>query len=196
MDFHQSHQHQMIRRQVRGLAERFDLDYWRRRDATGQYPHDFFGAFAEAGWLGVAIPSRYGGSGLGIVEACILLEEICASGAGTSGAAPIHFSIFPPMPLIKYGSDEQKNAFLPEIAHGRMKLGFSITEPDAGTDTTRISTRAVRHGDDYVLSGKKIWSSNLQNADRTLILARTTPREEVDKKTLGMTLFFLDLRAA
>ena len=196
MDFQPSDEHQMIRQQVRGLAERFDLDYWRDRDATRKYPHDFFDAFADAGWLGVAIPSEYGGSGLGITEACILLEEICASGAGTSGASPIHFSIFPPMPLIKHGSDEQKREFLPKIARGEMKLGFSITEPDAGTDTTRISTRAVRDGNDYVISGKKIWSTNLQNAQRTLILVRTTPLEEAEKKTLGMSLFWLDLRSA
>lgn len=195
MDFNLSEEQEMIRTQVRQLAEQFDLDYWRDRDKRAAYPHDFFDAFAEAGWLGIAIPEAYGGAGLGITEACILLHELCASGAGTSGSSPIHFSIFPPMPVIKHGNEEQKQEYLPKIATGEMKLGFSITEPDAGTDTTHITTRAVRDGDDYILTGKKVWSSNLQNADRTLILVRTTPYEEVEKKTLGMTLFLMDMKA-
>lgn len=194
MNFDVSEEHQLIREQVAQLCERFDLEYWREADKKAAYPHDFFQAVAEAGWLGVAIPEEYGGSGLGIVEACILLEEICASGAGTTGASPVHFAIFPPMPVVKYGTVEQKRAYLPKIASGEMKLGFSITEPNAGTDTTRIATRAVREGDDYVISGRKVWSTNLQNAGRTLILVRTTPYEEVERKTLGMSLFLMDLK--
>jgi len=195
VDFDLTEEQEMIRRHVRGIADRFDLEYWRERDRTGQYPHDFFNALAEAGWLGVAIPEAYGGAGLGITEACLMLEEICASGAGTSGASPVHFSIFPPMPIVKFGREEQKRAWLPRIAAGEMKLGFSVTEPDAGTDTTAISTRAERVGEEYVLTGRKIWSSNLKHADRTLLLARTTPREQAEKKTLGMTLFFVDLKS-
>lgn len=195
MDFQNTEEQQMIRSQVRQLAERFDLEYWLERDRTKTYPHVFYQAFAEAGWLGVAIPEAYGGAGLGITEACILLQEICASGAGTSGASPIHFSIFPPMPVVKYGTEEQKQAYLPAIADGSMKLGFSITEPDAGTDTTRITTFAQRDGDDFIITGRKVWSTNLQNADRTLILVRTTPYEQVDKKTLGMSLFLMDLKS-
>ncbi len=195
MDFIPSEEHAMIRRQVRQIAAGFDLDFWRDSDKHKRYPHEFFDAFAAAGWLGIAIPEAYGGSGLGIVEACILLQEICASGAGTSGAAPIHFSIFPPMPVVKHGTEEQKRAYLPKIADGTMKLGFSITEPDAGTDTTRITTRAIREGDHYIFNGKKIWSTNLQNADRTLILVRTTPYEEVERKTTGMSLFLMDLKS-
>jgi len=186
---------QMIRTQVRNLADRFPLDYWRERDKTKTYPHDFLQAMAEAGWLGVVIPEAYGGAGLGITEACLVLHEICASGAGTTGASPVHFAMFPPMPVIKYGSEEQKQWLLPGIASGELKLGFSITEPDAGTDTTRISTRAVRDGDGYIISGKKVWSSNLQHSDRTLLLARTTPLEASPKKTLGMSLFLLDLKS-
>lgn len=185
----------MIREQAHNIAHGFDLDFWREHDKSGEYPHEFFNAFAEAGWLGIAIPEAYGGSGLGIVEACILLQEICASGAGTSGSSPVHFSIFPPMPVIKHGTEEQKQKYLPKIAAGEMKLGFSITEPDAGTDTTRISTRAVRDGDSYILTGKKVWSTNLQNAERTLILVRTTPYDEAERKTLGMSLFLLDLKS-
>jgi acyl-CoA dehydrogenase len=195
MDFSFTDEQNMIREQVRQTAAQFDLDYWRERDSSHTYPHEFFQAFADAGWLGVAIPEEYGGAGLGITEACILLHEICASGAGTTGASPIHFSIFPPMPLVKYGSEDQKQTYLPKIASGDMKLGFSITEPDAGTDTTRITTRAIRDGDDYVITGKKVWSTNLQHAERTLILVRTTPYEDVDKKTLGMSLFLMDLKS-
>lgn len=195
MDFRFTDEQEMIRKNVRQIAGRFDLEYWREHDKSGEYPHEFFNAFAEAGWLGIAIPEAYGGAGLGILDACLLLHEICASGAGTSGASPIHFSIFPPMPVVKYGSEELKRRFLPRIASGEMKLGFSVTEPDAGTDTTRIATRAVRDGDHYVLKGRKVWSTNLQHAERTLILTRTTPYDAVEKKTLGMSLFLLDLKS-
>lgn len=195
MDFRLTDEQEMIRKNVRQIAGRFDLEYWREHDKSGEYPHEFFNAFAEAGWLGIAIPEAYGGAGLGILDACLLLHEICASGAGTSGASPIHFSIFPPMPVVKYGSEELKRRFLPRIASGEMKLGFSVTEPDAGTDTTRIATRAVCDGDHYVLKGRKVWSTNLQHAERTLILTRTTPYDAVEKKTLGMSLFLLDLKS-
>jgi acyl-CoA dehydrogenase len=193
MDFRYTEEQEMIREQVRQIADDFDLEGWRERDKNKEYPHAFFNAFAEAGWLGIAIPEEYGGSGLGISEACILLHEICASGAGTSGASPIHFSIFPPMPVVKYGNEEQKQRFLPRIATGDLKLAFSVTEPNAGTDTSRITTSAVRDGDDYIITGRKIWSTNAQNAERTLILTRTTPREDSEKPTLGMSLFLMDL---
>ena len=195
MDFGLSEEQEMIRTQVRQIADSFDLEYWREHDKTKEYPQDFLDAFAQAGWLGIAIPEEYGGSGLGILEACLLLHEICASGAGTSGASPVHFSIFPPMPIIKYGTEEQKQKFLPKIATGEMTLGFGVTEPDAGTDTTRITTSAVRDGDDYIINGKKVWMSNIQHADRTLILVRTEPYEAVEKKTLGMSLFMMDLKS-
>jgi len=195
LDFGLSEEQEMIRTQVRQIADSFDLEYWREHDKTKEYPQDFLDAFAQAGWLGIAIPEEYGGSGLGILEACLLLHEICASGAGTSGASPVHFSIFPPMPIIKYGTEEQKQKFLPKIATGEMTLGFGVTEPDAGTDTTRITTSAVRDGDDYIINGKKVWMSNIQHADRTLILVRTEPYEAVEKKTLGMSLFLMDLKS-
>lgn len=195
MDFNYTEEQEMIRSNVRQIADGFDLEYWRTRDKEKKYPHEFFRAFAEAGWLGIAIPEEYGGAGLGMQEACILLHEICASGAGTSGASPIHFSIFPPMPVIKYGTEEQKKLYLPKIASGETMLGFSVTEPNAGTDTSRITTQAIRDGDEYVISGRKIWSSNLQNASRTLILVRTTPYDQVEKKMLGMSLFLMDLKS-
>lgn len=195
MDFSLTEDLRAMRESIRATASKFDLEYWREHDATGEYPMDFFRAFAEAGWLGIAIPEEYGGAGLGMQEGCLLLHEICASGAGTSGASPIHFSIFPPMPIVKYGTEEQKREYLPKIAAGETMLGFSVTEPDAGTNTARIATTAVRDGDAYILNGKKVWSSNLQNADRTLILTRTSALEESEKSTMGMTLFLLDLKS-
>lgn len=190
MEFALSEQQQLIRTEVRSLARQFDWGYWRELDRTGTYPHAFFNAFAEAGWLGTVIPTAYGGSGLGVTEACIVLGEICASGAGTSGAAPIHFSMFPPMPIIKYGSEEMKQRYLPAIASGAIKLAFSVTEPNVGSDTTQIQTMAVRDGDAWVINGRKVWSSNAQQADRVLLLTRTTPRHQVTRKAKGLSLFF------
>ena len=193
MDFALTEEQQLIRAEVANLARRFDWSYWRDLDSSGEYPHAFFNAMAAAGWVGAAIPAAYGGAGLGITEAALILGEICASGAGTSGASPVHFSMFPPQPIIKYGSEEMKRRYLPKIASGEMKMAFSVTEPNAGTDTPHIETTAVRDGDEWVINGRKVWSSNAQNADRVLILTRTTPIEKAGRRTKGMTLFFSDL---
>lgn len=193
MDFALTEEQQLIRTEVASLARKFDWSYWRELDSTSEYPHAFFNEMAAAGWVGAAIPEEYGGGGLGIIEASLILGEICASGAGTSGASPIHFSMFPPQPVIKYGSEDMKRQYLPKIASGEMKMAFSVTEPNAGTDTPHIETTAVRDGDDWVINGRKVWSSNAQNADRVLILTRTTPIEQVARRTKGMTLFFSDL---
>ena len=190
MDFALSEQQQLMRTEVRHLARQFAWSYWRELDRTSAYPHEFFNAFAAAGWLGTVIPTAYGGSGLGVTEACIVLGEIAASGAGTSGASPIHFSMFPPMPIIKYGSEAMKQRYLPKIASGEMKLAFSVTEPNVGSDTTQLQTTAVRDGDEWVINGRKVWSSNAQQADRVLILTRTTPVARSAKKSKGMSLFF------
>ncbi len=185
MDFGFTEEQSLIRTEVRNLARKFDWEYWRSTDKTGEYPHEFFHEFASAGWLGLAIPRAYGGGGLGITEACILLLEIAASGAGTTGCAPIHFGIFPPMPIVKYGTPEQKQRYLPKLATGELRMAFSVTEPDAGTDTSRITTRAVRDGDYWTINGQKVWTSNAKYAQKTLLLARTTPFEQVPKKTQG-----------
>ena len=190
MDFALSEQQQLMRAEVRHLARSFDWSYWREADATSTYPHEFFDAFATAGWLGTVIPTEYGGSGLGVTEAALVLGEICASGAGTSGASPIHFSMFPPMPIIKYGSEEMKRRYLPDIAAGKIKLAFSVTEPNAGSDTTQLQTTAVRDGDEWLINGRKVWCSNAQNADRVLILTRSTPLSQTTKKAKGLSLFF------
>lgn len=193
MDFAFTEQQQLIRTEVRNLARQFDWAYWRDLDHRGEYPHAFFNAFAANGWLGTVIPTEYGGSGLGVTEAAIVLGEICASGAGTSGASPIHFSMFPPMPIILHGSEEMKRRYLPQIASGAMKLAFSVTEPNVGSDTTHLQTTAVRDGDDWVINGRKIWCTNAQNADRVLILTRTTPVEQVTRRAKGMSLFFAEM---
>jgi acyl-CoA dehydrogenase len=148
---------------------------------------------AEAGWLGVAMPPDYGGSGLGITEAAVLMQAVAESGAGFSGASAIHMNIFGLHPVVVFGSDEQKRRFLPPLIAGAEKTCFAVTEPDTGLDTTRLKTRAERRGDYYVLSGRKIWISTAQVAERMLILARTTPLEEVARPSHGMTLFYTDL---
>ena len=146
MDFALSEAQAEIRRQVAALARGFGWDYWREKDRKAEYPTEFVRAFADAGWLGLAIPEAYGGAGLGVTEAVLMLEAICASGAGLSGASPVHFAVFPPMPIIRHGSEGLRRRILPEIAGGRLSLAFGVTEPNAGTDTSRIETMARRDG--------------------------------------------------
>src|SRR5437763_10426228 len=147
MDFALTEQQQMIRKEVATLARSFSLDYWLDKDRKHEYPWDFVKAFARAGWLGAIVPEEYGGSALGVTEAAILLHEICAAGAGTSGASPIHFYIFPPMPVIKHGSERPKRKYLPKIASGEIVMAFGVTEPNVGTDTARTPTRPGSPGD-------------------------------------------------
>src|SRR5689334_9924820 len=182
-----------IRAAAARLCERFGDEYWLRHDEEGGFPHEFHRAMAEAGWLGIAMPEAYGGSGLGVTEAAVLMQAVAESGAGFSGASAIHMNIFGLHPVVVFGTEEQKARFLPPLIAGREKTCFAVTEPDAGLDTTRLKTRAVRDGDHYVLSGRKIWISTAQVAEKMLILARTTPVEEAARPSLGMTLFYTDL---
>src|SRR5438477_6942665 len=182
-----------IREAVARLCQRFGDDYWLKKDSEGGLPHEFHRAMAEAGWLGIAMPEAYGGSGLGITEAAILMQAVAESGAGFSGASAIHMNIFGLHPVVVFGTDEQKQRFLPPLIAGEEKTCFAVTEPDAGLDTTRLKSRAVRQGDHYVLSGRKIWTSTAQVAEKMLILVRTTPFEEAARPSLGMTLFYTDL---
>jgi acyl-CoA dehydrogenase len=182
-----------IREAAAQLCARFDDAYWLKKDEEGGFPHEFHRAMAEAGWLGIAMPEEYGGSGLGITEAAVLMQAVAQSGAGFSGASAIHLNIFGLHPVVVFGSDEQKRRFLPPLIAGREKACFAVTEPDAGLDTTRLKTRAVRRGDRYVISGRKIWTSTAQVADKMLILARTTPLEEAARPSHGMSLFYTDL---
>jgi acyl-CoA dehydrogenase len=193
MAFGLSAEQRELREAVARLCARFGDEYWLNKDEEGGFPHEFHQAMAEAGWLGIAMPEAYGGSGLGITEAAILMQAVAASGAGFSGASAIHMNIFGLHPVVVFATDEQKQRFLPPLIAGHEKTCFAVTEPDAGLDTTRLKTRAVRDGDHYVLTGRKIWISTAQVAEKMLILARTTPIEEVARPSLGMTLFYTDL---
>jgi acyl-CoA dehydrogenase len=194
MDFALSEAQELIQKEVTALAKSFDWEYWREKDRKAEYPTEFVEAFARAGWLGIVIPEAYGGAGLGVTEAVLMLEAICASGAGLSGASPIHFAVFPPMPIIKHGSPALRERVLPGIAAGTLSLAFGVTETNAGTDTSRIETMARRDGRDWVVTGRKIWTSNARHSQKVLLLARTTPYEDVGpQKLLGLTLFVADL---
>ena len=175
------------------VCARFDDEYWLKRDRDGEFPEEFRRAIADAGWLGICMPEAYGGSGLGITEAAIIMEAITASGAGLSGASAVHMNIFGLNPVVVYGTDEQKARMLPPVAAGKDKACFAVTEPDAGLQTTKLKTRAERRGDRYVLNGAKVWISTAQVADKMLILARTTPLEAVKKPTDGLSLFYTTL---
>ncbi|MTD55455.1 acyl-CoA dehydrogenase family protein [Amycolatopsis pithecellobii] len=178
--------------QSRKLAARFPLDYWSHCDSSHEYPWEFINAFADAGWMGIVVPEEYGGLGLGIKEAALLMKEIAASGAGTSGAAAMHFYVFPPSPILRHGSAEMRSRYMPTIARGEMVMAFGITEPNAGSDTSRTATRAVRSADKWIINGQKVWTTNAQNATHMILLARTSPRDE-ERPFDGLTLFFLEI---
>ena len=181
----------VVRKATRELARKFDYAYWRQKDKCGEYPWEFVKAFAQGGWLGALIPEQYGGLGLGIAECGVMMQEIAASGAGASGSA-VHFYLFPPAPIIRHGSEEMKQEFLPKLARGEILMAFGVTEPTAGVDTSRIRTKAEKVDGGWVVNGQKVWISNAQNASKILLLARTSARNE-DKPLNGMTLFFTDL---
>jgi alkylation response protein AidB-like acyl-CoA dehydrogenase len=183
---------ELIRKTVRELARKFDWDYWREKDKNHEYPWEFVRAFAEGGWLGAMIPEQYGGLGLGLTEAAVMMGEIAGSGAGMSGGSAIHFYLFPPAPIVRYGSEEMKREWLPKLATGEILMAFGVTEPTAGVDTSRIKTKATKIDGGWVVNGQKVWITNAQNAHRILLLARTSPRRD-DKPLHGMTLFFTDL---
>ncbi|MBB4158253.1 acyl-CoA dehydrogenase family protein [Streptomyces cinereoruber] len=183
---------ELIRKSVRDLARRFDLEYWREKDKKHEYPWEFVRAFADGGWLGAMIPEEYGGLGLGLAESAVMMTEIAESGAGMSGGSAIHFYVFPPAPILRYGSEAMKREFLPKLAKGEILMAFGVTEPTAGVDTSRIRTKAEKIEGGWVVNGQKVWITNAQNAHKILLLARTSPRDE-NKPLDGMTLFFTDL---
>ena len=178
---------------VAASCSRFDDDYWYARDQSGVFPDDFFAAMAEAGVLGIALPEQYGGAGLGVVEAALVMHEIARSAGAQSAASAVHINIFGPSPIVRFGTEEQRQRWLPRLIEGRDKTCFGVTEPDAGLNTAQITTTAERDGDHYVVFGKKIWTSTAQVADKVMLLVRTTPLEQVAKKTHGLTLFYTDL---
>jgi acyl-CoA dehydrogenase len=193
MDFTLTEEQQTLRDAVARICARFDDQYWLERDKTGGFPHELHAALAAAGWLGIAMPEEYGGAGLGITEAAIMLQEIARSGAGMSGASAVHINIFGLNPVVVFGTEEQKRRMLPPLIAGTEKACFAVTEPNTGLDTTRLKTRAVRKGDRYVLNGAKVWISTAQVADKMLILARTTPLEEVKQRAHGLSLFYTNV---
>ncbi len=183
-----------LRDPVRDLCRRYPDAYWRRVDKQREYPEEFVRALTEAGWLAALIPEEYGGSGLGITEASVILEEINRCGGN---AAACHAQMYTMGTILRHGSTQQKQQYLPQIASGALRLqAFGVTEPTAGTDTTRIRTMAVRYGDRYVVNGQKVWTSRVQHSDMMLLLVRTTPLERVRKKTEGLSMFLLDLRGS
>lgn len=193
MTYRYTQQQQEIRDTILRICAEFDDDYWLEKDRKGGFPHELHKALSKGGWLGIAMPQEYGGAGLGITEAAIMMQAIAESGAGASGASAIHLNIFGLTPVVVYGTDEQKNRMLTPLIKGREKPCFGVTEPTTGLDTTKLKTRAVRQGEQYVVHGQKVWISTAQVADKMLLLARTTPLEDVKKPTEGLSLFYTDL---
>ena len=181
-----------IKDAVERTCSQFTDEYWHDIDASGEWPEDFTKAMAEGGWLGVAMPEEVGGAGLGLTEASIVMHTVARSGAGFSGASAIHLNIFGPKPLEIFGSDEQRNVHLPKIISGEQKMCFAVTEPNSGLDTSHLESKALKVDGGYMLSGRKIWTTGAQRADKILIIARTTPKEDVAKPYLGLSLFYTD----
>ena len=192
-NFTLSDEQQSICANVQKLCAQFGDDYWLAKDKTAEFPHEFHRAFADGGWLGIAMPERYGGAGLGITEAALMMQTVAASGAAMSGASSIHMNIFGLNPVVVFGTEEQKQRWLPPMIAGREKACFAVTEPNTGLDTAHLQSKAVLTGDQYLLSGAKVWISTAQVAQKMLILARTTPIENVPKPTQGLSLFYTDL---
>jgi acyl-CoA dehydrogenase len=193
MDFELNQSQLEIVKQVGALCDRFPDEYWRDHDEKHEFPSDFFKAVADSGYLGVAIPEQYGGSGLGITEAALVMREVASSGGAMAAASAVHLSVFGVSPLVFHGSEEQKRRYLPQVISGELHVAFAVTEPDAGNDITHIKTFAKRDGDYYLINGRKVFTTKAKEARKMLLLTRTTPYEKAAKKTDGMSLFFADL---
>ena len=184
---------QEIRKAIRALCDKFDDGYWSEKDRTHQFPHEFAKAVAEGGWLGIAMPKEFGGAGMGITEAAIMMHEIGHSAGSFAACSTVHINIFSLNSIVKHGSSRQRAAWLPSIIDGSCRACFGVTEPDAGLDTSRIKTRAIRKGDCYIVNGQKVWTSTAQQADKIVLLARTTPIEDCKRPIDGLSLFYADL---
>ena len=194
MEFSQSADHEAIRDGIRRICAGYPDEYWAAKDEAHEFPWEFYRELAAGGWVGIATPEEFGGGGQGITEASVMVEEIAASGAAMNGCSAIHLSIFGMEPVRRHGSPELVAEVLPRIATGDLHVAFGVTEPDAGTDTTAIRTRAVRDGDDYVVHGAKVWTTKAPFCEMCLLLVRTTPRDECARPTDGMTLLLVDLQ--
>ncbi len=193
MDFALTPEQEAVREAINRICAKFGDDYWLEKDRVGGFPKELHQALAADGWLGICMPEAYGGAGLGVTEATIMMQAIAESGAGMSGASAIHMNIFGLNPVVVYGNDEQKRRMLPPLIAGKEKSCFGVTEPNTGLDTTKLKTRAVLKGDRYIVDGAKVWTTTAQVAEKILLLARTTPIEEVKKKTEGLSLFYTTL---
>lgn len=194
MDFTPDDDLTEIREAVWQLASRFDAAYWEAQDRNREFPWEFYEAFASAGWLGICIPEEYGGGGMGITAAAAVLETIASTDAAMNGCTPLHLSMFGMNIITKHGSDEMRREILPRVATGELHVCFAVTEPDAGTDTSRIRTRAVRDGDDYVINGRKVWISKAGQSQKMVLAARTSPREE-ERPMDGISVFLIDVES-
>jgi acyl-CoA dehydrogenase len=181
-----------IREGVAKVCAKYGEDYWLKGDDSGAFPEAFVADMAAGGWLGIAMPQSVGGAGLGLTEAAVMMQAVAESGAGFSGASAIHLNIFGPMPLVKYGTDSQRENALPRLISGEDKMCFGVTEPNSGLDTSSLETKAERTNDGYLINGRKLWTSNAQRANKILIIARTTPKDQVTKPTKGLSLFYTD----
>lgn len=185
--------HLDIRNAVRAVCDQFDDAYWREHDRNATFPHEFRKTIADGGWLGIAMPEAYGGGGLGVTEAAIMMQTVGGSAGTFAACSAIHINVFGPHSIVVHGTDEQRARMLPPLIKGETCACFGVTEPDAGLDTTKLKTRAVRDGDKYIVNGQKIWTTTAQQADHIVLLARTTPKEECKKPTEGLSLFYTKL---
>jgi acyl-CoA dehydrogenase len=182
-----------IRDGVRGVVKKFDDEYWLERDEDGEFPNDFHRAMADAGWLGITMPEEYGGSGLGVTEAAIMMHEVANHGGGMAAASSVHINLFGPHPIVVFGSHAQKSEWIPRLVSGSDKVAFGVTEPDAGLNTTRIKTFAEKVPGGYRVKGQKVWTSTAQVANKIMLLTRTTRYEDCKRPTDGITIFYTDL---
>ncbi len=194
MDFSVSDDLRLLGESIDALMRDFPDEYWMEKDRKHEFPWEFYNAFAQAGYLGLVVPEEYGGAGLGLVEGAQVLSRVAGSGGALSAATSVHVSLFGMTPVIKFGTEEMKQKYLPPLVAGDLHVAFGVTEPDAGTDTTSIKTFARRDGDHYVIDGRKVWTSKAEQSQKCLLLTRTTPLDQCKKKTDGMTLFLVDLQ--
>ncbi len=193
MDFSESDDHRAIREGVAAVVKRFDDEYWLARDDDGVFPHDFHRAMADAGWLGITMPPEYGGAGLGVTEAAIMMNEVARHGGGMAAASTVHINLFGPHPIVVLGTDAQRQRWLPRLVAGQDKCCFGFTEPDAGLNTTAIKTFAEKVPGGWRVNGQKVWTSTAQVANKIMLLTRTTRLEDCRRPTDGITLFYTDL---
>ncbi len=193
MDFSLTAEQKAICENVASICANFKDEYWLEKDATGDFPDEFHQAMAAGGWLGITMPAEFGGSNLGVMEATLMMHQVARSSGAMSAASAIHINLFGPHPIVVFGTDAQKKDWLPDLIHGRVKVCFGVTESNAGLETTAIETSAINTGDGYLVKGSKIWTTTAQEANKIMLLVRTTPKDECERRTEGLSLFYTDL---